>query len=99
MRAGFQPSVSFASRSRSAYGRPSALPTSRMAPRERYVAKVATSAACSRPYRSVTRTMSFSRMSRGKSRSMSGTDDSSRLMKRPSERFAWTGSTCESPVR
>ncbi len=30
-------------------GRPSALPTSRIAPRERYVAKLATSAACSRP--------------------------------------------------
>ena len=34
-----QPSESRASRSRSAYGRPSALPTSRIAPRERYVAK------------------------------------------------------------
>ena len=74
-RAAFQPSVSVASRSRSANGRPSALPTSRIAPRERYVEKVATSAACSRPYFSVTRTISFSRMSRGKSRSMSGTDD------------------------
>ena len=38
-----------ASRSSSANGRPSALPTSRIAPRERYVAKLATSAACSRP--------------------------------------------------
>ena len=38
-RCAFQPSVSRASRSRSAYGRPSALPTSRIAPRERYVAK------------------------------------------------------------
>ena len=45
----FQPSVIFASRSSSACGRPSALPTSRIAPRERYVAKDATSAACSRP--------------------------------------------------
>ena len=45
----FQPSVTFASRSSSACGRPSALPTSRIAPRERYVAKDATSAACSRP--------------------------------------------------
>ena len=44
-----QPSVSRASRSSSANGRPSALPTSRIAPRERYVAKLATSAACSRP--------------------------------------------------
>ena len=31
------------------------MPTSRIAPRERYVAKLATSAACSRPYCSVTR--------------------------------------------
>ena len=38
-RCAFQPSESRASRSRSAYGRPSALPTSRIAPRERYVAK------------------------------------------------------------
>ena len=53
--AAFQPSESFASRSRSANGRPSALPTSRIAPRERYVAKLATSDACSRPYFSVTR--------------------------------------------
>ncbi len=98
-RAAFQPSESFASRSSSANGRPSALPTSRIAPRERYVAKVATSAACSRPYFSVTRTISCSRMSRGKSRSMSGTDESSRLRKRPSESLAATGSTCDSPVR
>ena len=48
-RCAFQPSVSRASRSRSAYGRPSALPTSRIAPRERYVAKAATSEACSWP--------------------------------------------------
>jgi hypothetical protein len=39
---------------------------SRIAPRDRYVEKLATSAACSRPYRSVTATISFSRMSRGK---------------------------------
>ncbi len=95
----FQPSETRASRSSSANGSPSALPTSRIAPRERYVAKVATSAACSRPYFSVTRRISCSRMSRGKSRSMSGTDDSSRFRNRPSERFAATGSTCESPVR
>ncbi len=44
-----QPSVTRASRSSSANGRPSALPTSRIAPRLRYVAKLATSAACSRP--------------------------------------------------
>ena len=44
-------------------------------------------------------TISFSRMSRGKSRSMSGTESSSRLRKRPSERSAATGSTCERPVR
>ena len=54
---------------------------------KRSVAKVATSAACSRPYFSVTPTMSFSRISRGKSRSISGTDASSRLRKRPSERL------------
>ena len=98
-RVAFQPSVIRASRSRSANGSPSALPTSRIAPRERYVANDATSAACSRPYFSVTRTISCSRMSRGKSRSMSGTDDSSSLRKRPSERSAATGSTCERPVR
>ena len=98
-RSACQPSVTRASRSSSDCGSPSALPTSRIAPRERYVAKLATSAACSWPYRSVTRTISFSRMSRGKSRSMSGTDVSSWLMKRPSERPFSTGSTCESPVR
>ena len=45
----FQPSETRAIRSSSAYGRPSALPTSRIAPRDRYVANEATSAACSRP--------------------------------------------------
>ena len=47
----------------------------------------------------ITATINFSRISRGKSRSMSGTDASSRFRKRPSERFPATGSTCERPVR
>ena len=95
----FQPSESRARRSSSAAGSPSAFPTSRIAPRARYVAKLATSAECSRPYRSQTATMSFSRMSRGKSRSMSGTETSSRFRKRPRARSFTTGSTCERPVR
>ena len=40
-----------------------------------------------------------SRMSRGKSRSMSGISEISSLRKRPKKRPARTGSTCESPVR
>ena len=48
-RSACQPSVTRASRSSSACGSPSALPTSRIAPRERYVAKLATRAACSCP--------------------------------------------------
>ena len=51
------------------------------------------------PKRSCTARISRSRMSRGKSRSMSGMAASSRFRKRPSERRASTGSTCDNPVR
>src|ERR1700760_1087742 len=43
--------------------------------------------------------MSFSRMSRGKSRSMSGSEVNSSLRKRPMSSSLAIGSTCESPVR
>src|SRR5260221_14616739 len=98
-RAAFQPSESFASRSRSAYGRPSALPTSRIAPRDLYVAELATSDACWRPYFSGTPPMSFPRVAPGKARAVAGPDGGSRVGERPGGGVFGSGPAWEGPGR
>ena len=87
-----------ASRSSFAEGRPSALPN-RGSRRGVVGREAGDERGMLAAVFSVTPTISCSRMSRGKSRSMSGTDSSSRFRNRPSESSASTGSTCESPVR
>ncbi len=94
------PSTRFVSLSRSSPGSPRALPMSRMAPLIRYVEIIPVSTARSLPQRSWTRRISFSRMSRGKSRSMSGGPSiSASGMKRSSVNPNSSGSMCERPIR
>ena len=92
-------SVRFASVSRWCLGSPNAFPTSRITPLMRYVGIIAVSAAWSQPNSSKTRSMRCSRMSRGKSRSMSGVFTSaSSGRNRSSGRSYSSGSMCDSPI-
>ncbi len=94
-----KPSDARATRSISPGGSPSALPISRIAPLARKVGNAATSAEWSGPNCWWIRGMSSARMSRGKSRSMSGSAVISSLRKRPRNSAFSIGSMCERPVR